>query len=119
MRIKEIIESRGHSKLPKNARYGIPGERIWPELDNSNPYNIYRMLIAMAGSPDSDMQLNGPTGQKMVTLGYTTADEEIAISAGNKLGFKSKQITTSKSEEMPQVNKTSPVPFNSGKIKRK
>ena len=119
MRFREILESLGHSKFPKNARYGIPGARVWPELDNSSPYNMYRMLVAMAGSPNGDMEKSGPTGSNMITFSYTDADEEIAIKAGKELGYTSKELTTHKSEEMPQVNKTSPVPLNSGKTKRK
>ena len=119
MRFKEIIESLGHSKLPKNAIYGIPGARIWPDLDNSSPYNMYRMLVAMAGCPDNDMPKDGPTGPNMVTLSYTQADEEIAIKAGKHMGYTSKELTTKDSTEMPQVNKTSPINANSGKSKRK
>lgn len=120
MRIFEIIsESLGKSKLPKNSRYGIPDARVWPELDNSSPYHAFRFGVAMAGSPEKDMPRDGPTGQKMVTIGYTPEDQEIALSAGRKLGFKSKQLTTKNSEEMPQVNTKSPVNSNSGKTKRK
>ena len=120
MRYSEIIgESRGKGKLPKNSRYGIPSARIWPELDNSSPYHAFRFGVAMAGSPDKDMDREGPTGQKMVTLGYTPEDEEIATSAGRKLGFKSKQLTSKGSKEMPSINRASPVPHNSGKSKRK
>jgi hypothetical protein len=120
MKIFEIIsESQSKSRLPKNSRYGIPGARIWPDLDNSSPYHAFRMGVAMAGSPEKDMPRDGPTQQKMVTLGYTPEDEEIALSAGRKLGFKSKQLTPSGSTEMPSINHTSPVNANSGKSKRK
>ena len=119
MRFSEIVESRGKGKLPKNSRYGIPGAKIWPELDNSSPYHAFRFGVAMAGSPDKDMPKDGPTGQKMVTLSYTPEDEEIAASAGRKLGFKSQQLTPNGSNEMPHINKTSPIPHNSGKSKRK
>ena len=119
MRFKEILESLGHSKLPKNARYGIPGARVWPQLSNGNPYDMYRMLVAMAGCPDNDMPKDGPTGPNMVTISYTDADEEIALKAGKHMGYTSKELTTDGSSEMPQVNKKSPVPLNSGKIKRK
>jgi hypothetical protein len=120
MRIYEIIsESKGKGKLPKNSRYGIPGARIWPDLDNSSPYHAFRMGVAMAGSPEKDMPRDGPTAQKMVTLSYTPEDEEIALSAGRKLGFKSKQLTAKGSTEMPSINHASPVNANSGKSKRK
>ena len=119
MRFREIVESLGKSKLPKNARYSIPGARIWPGLSNGNPYEMYRMLVAMAGCPESDMPKDGPTGPHMVTLSYTTADEEIAIKAGKNMGQTSKELTTNDSSEMPQVNKTSPINANSGKYKRK
>ena len=119
MKISEILESRGKGKLPKNARYGIPGARIWPELDNSSPYHSFRMGVAMAGSPEKDMPRDGPSGQKMVTLAYTPEDEEIALSAGRKLGFKSQKLTSTGSEEMPHVNSKSPIPHNSGAKRKK
>ena len=117
MRFREIVESLGRSKLPKNARYGIPGARIWPELNNGNPYDMYRMLVAMAGCTDNDKPKNGHTGPNMVTLSYTPADEEIAIKAGNNMGYKSKELTPENSDEMPSVNIKSPTNFNSGKRK--
>ena len=119
MRFREILESLGTSKLPKNARYGIPGARVWPQLNNGNPYDMYRMLVAMAGCPDNDMPKDGPTGPNMVTLSYTDADEEIAIKAGKHMGYTSKELTTDGSTEMPSINVKSPVNANSGKIKTK
>ena len=117
MRLFELLdESLGKGKLPKNSRHSIPGARVWPELDNSSPYHMFRMGVAMAGAPDKDMPKDGPSGQKMVTLAYTPEDEEIALSAGRKLGFKSEQLTPQGSTEMQDIiNTKSPVPQNSGK----
>lgn len=105
MRAKEFINE---NKLSDNAANAIPGAKSWPELDNSSPYHGYRFGVALAGSPTENMDRDGPVMQKMVTVSYTDADEEIVNAAGRKMGFKSKNLTTRDSTET-DVNSASPV----------
>ena len=118
MRAKEfIIEDEG---FDASAKAAMPNASVWPDLDNSSPYHAFRFGVALAGSPNKTYPKDGPYGQKMVTLGYTKADQEILDATGRSMGFKSKSLTPSGSSEMPDNHTKSPVPFNSGKhIRRK
>jgi hypothetical protein len=116
MKIKDIIVSEG--KLRKDTRYAMPNMRIHPDLDNSSPYKAYRYGVAMAGAPDQAMDPAGPTGQKMITVGYTEADDAIVQAADKMMNSPSVQITSNGSEEVPYVNSQSPMQ-SQGPIKRK
>lgn len=110
MRASEFInENKGTEKLRKSAISSIPNAQIYPNLDNSNPYHSYRFGMAMAGAPDIDMQKEGPTGQQLVTVGYSSACDEITNSAAKHLGFAHHGITSKGSKETDNIGTTSPV----------
>ena len=110
MKIKEIITERiGTKKLRKTSIKSLPNAEKWPELDNSSPYHAYRFGVALAGAPEHDMDRDGPTGQSMMTVGYTDADEEILNRAGRNLGFKSKKLSSDGSLENDKTNTCTPV----------
>ena len=106
MKINEVIVE---SSLRQGAIDAIPNMRIHPELDNSSPYLAYRYGVAMAGAPNQTMDQLGPVGQKMVTIGYTEADDAIVLATDKIMGTTSRQITTDKSSEMAWINKDSPT----------
>lgn len=106
MKINEVISE---GKLRPAAVDAIPNMRVHPDLDNSSPYKAYRYGVMMAGAPHAIGDTMGPIGQKMVTIGYTTADDEIVQATDKIMGSKSHQITTDKSSEMDWVNTDSPV----------
>lgn len=106
MKIKEIIEE---GKLRIDSYHSLPNTRIHPTLDNSSPYHSYRFGIALAGSPKSKTDRDGPIGQKMTTISYTDADDQIVRHAEKEIGAKGKAITSKKSHEHPDTNTTSPV----------
>jgi hypothetical protein len=110
MRAREFIEeSKGKEKLRKGATASIPGAKIYPELDNSSPYHAYRFGMALAGAPDIDMDKEGPTGQKMITISYSSACDEIVNAAAKHLGFKQNKLTPKGSSETDTVGTVSPV----------
>lgn len=106
MKINEIVTE---SKLRKSADASIPGAKKWNGLDNSSPYHAFRFGIALAGSPDRTMPLDGPFGQKLLTIGYTEADNEIIRATANEFGFSAEQLTPEGSTESESVNNASPV----------
>jgi hypothetical protein len=118
MRASEFItENEGFSDSAKAA---MPNATMWPDLDNSSPYHAFRFGVALAGSPDKTMPKDGPTGQKMVTVAYTQEEQDILKQTGKQMGFKAKHIANPPSQETTDVNKSSPLPHNSGKaIKRR
>jgi hypothetical protein len=112
MRLREIIKETGKAnrkKLTKDALDAIPGALRWDGLDNSSPYHSYRFGVALAGMPDYMMPLDGPVGQKMVTIGYTEADDEILKATGKNLGFSGVVLTPRGSAELDDTNVRSPV----------
>lgn len=106
MKINEIITE---DRLRKDSRYALPNMRVHPQLDNSSPYMSYRFGIALAGAPTQSTDKKGPSGQKLLTIGYTEADDDIVQAAEKMMGIKSIEMTSKQSKEVPLVNKKSPV----------
>jgi len=113
MRAKEFIVREARDMNPKEFRHdamsALPGAHAWPELDNSSGYLAYRFGVAVAGMPDQKMDVAGPTGLKMVTIGYTEADRAILDAAQGLVGTPKVRITSDGSKEMPDVSTVSPV----------
>jgi len=114
MRAKEFIIGEARDYTAQKGMKGdwkgsIPNSHIWPELDNSSGYLAYRFGVACAGMPDQKMDVAGPTGLKMVTIGYTPADQEILDAAANLIGTPKVKLTPDGSKELDDTNITSPV----------
>lgn len=120
MKIRDIIsEGAGLSKLRKGAQTATPDLEVFPQLDNNNnPYLAYRFGVAMAVSPDTHMDREGPIGSEFTTIGYTDADREIIDGAKKLMGVTSNKKSTGKSQESDWVNKQSPMQPK-GPVKRK
>ena len=113
MRAKEFI--REATKYRKSATSAIPGAQSHNDTNN-NPYAMYRLGIAMAGSPDSPGDATGPVpGAMVVTLAYSDADQKIIDQAS---GSTPRQLTPKGSKESDTVYTKSPV-ANLGPVKRK
>jgi hypothetical protein len=108
MRAKDFIYE-AQTKMQDDAVSGIPGAHRWDALDNSSPYHAYRFGVALAGMPDYPMNLEGPVGQKTVTIGYTEADDEIIKATGKHLGFQGLVLTPRGSKELSSTDTKSPV----------
>lgn len=108
MRAHEFIKESS-SKLRKSVRAEIPRMRKHNGLDNSGPYDPWRFSIALAGMPDYPMPHDGPVGQKLVTVSYSKADQEIIDATEKLMGASGEDITTPGSQESDTVNKKSPV----------
>lgn len=106
MKIRDLLDE---GKLRKGAINAIPGAHIYPDLDNSNPYHSYRFGVAMAGMPEFPTDRDGPSGQHMVTIGYSKACDEITGAAAKHLGFSRNTLTPKGSKETDTVGKMSPV----------
>lgn len=123
MKINEIItesnESTGLSKLRKGAQVATPDLEVFPQLNNNNnPYLAYRFGVAMAVSPDTHMDREGPIGSDLSTIGYTDADREIIDGAKKLMGVYSDKKSSGKSRESDWVNTKSPMEPK-GPVKRK
>lgn len=112
MKIHDIVvEGRNRKPLRRSARLALPNLTQYDILDNnSNPYLAYRFGVAMATSPEGDMDKKGPIGSNFNTIDYSDADAEIRRGAEKIMGIKSSRSTGKGSEEMSQINKNSPIP---------
>lgn len=105
-----IAESAKKKKLRKSARAAIPGMRTIPALNNNNdPYLAYRFGVALATSPDGDMDKETDIGSNFTMIDYSEADGNIRNHAEKVMGVKSKKETSNGSSELDVINKTSPV----------
>jgi len=117
--LDSMFTDRFHASLKEavlraDTQHAMPNMRVHPDLDNSSPYKAYRYGVAMAGAPSQDFDPNGPIGQKMITVGYTEADDNIVRGADKIMKSRSKAITSKGSKELEDTNTTSPI----AKVKR-
>jgi len=117
--INEAADYSGAKGMSQQALTTIPNAHIYPELDNSSGYLAYRFGVALAGMPDKKMAKASPTGLKMVTISYTPAEEEILNATAAYFNTPKLQLTPEESSEPNYVNHASPVPQNSGKMRKK
>ena len=125
MRAKEFIAEG--SLLQDEVAAALPMTYTIPALQNQDPYKQYRFGIAIAkakGQKDSKQQITAasPWGENLVVVGFGNTVDQYIDDALRAIGLSpsdKKLITTPDSEESKTVNKTSPVPQNSGKNKRR
>jgi hypothetical protein len=113
MRAKEFIpEGQERKALRKGVAQSISNLTVYDQLDNNNnPYLAYRFGIALAGSPDDDMDKRGAIGSDFVMADYTDADTKIRKGAEKVMGVRSTKSTGKGSHELDDtiINKTSVV----------
>jgi hypothetical protein len=118
MKINEIITENidadhgDRDQIPDSHIAATPGMKIHPGLDNSSPYAQWRFAANfLPGSPNFDHEPSkeGPIGQKLITVAYTKADEDIIDAAEKKFGARSHRISPNGSSEDTTVQRNSPV----------
>jgi hypothetical protein len=110
VRAKEFInEALGSQNMSKDQVSSIPNAHYFPDLDNSSGYKAYRFGVALAGMPDYPMNLDGSTGLKMVSIGYSEADDIIIDSTSKLFGAQKIRLTPRGSNEPADTNTVSPV----------
>lgn len=100
-----------HSKFPEEHSGPMTGITRYDGLDNSNPYKMWRFMVAAAGHPDAEypMSSDSPTGQKMTSLAYTKADQEILDATSRAMGEVGTPLSDMASTEPSFINTQSPV----------
>ena len=114
MKIKEILSEGGTGSLTTAVARAMPTTWELPALPNQDAYLQYRMGLALAGARSGEgMPTQSAFGENMSIIGYTPEDDETVRLALKKMGKKfakgAKSIATAKSEEAPDVNKSSPL----------
>ena len=108
MRAREFVnESLGSSNMKRDHVTSIPNAHFFPDLDNSSGYKAYRFGLALAGIPHIKVEKEGPTGQKMVTVAYTPAENEMLDVAAGYFNTAKVELTPQGSTETDDVNKNS------------
>lgn len=100
-----------HSNFPEEHSAPMTGMKRYEKMDNSNPYQMWRFIVAAAGQPNAEHPLSkeSPTGQKMTTLAYTKADQDILDATAAAMGEPGTMLSSLESTEPSGINKTSPV----------
>jgi hypothetical protein len=115
MKIKEILSEGGTGSLAPAVARAMPTTWELPGLPNQDPYLQYRMGLAMANArSDEPFNEQSAFGENMSIVGYTDADDETVKLALKRMGAPysdgAHSISTRKSEEATDVNKSSPTP---------
>ena len=115
MRAREFV-TEDQSRFHDYQLGPMTGMKKYPGIDNSNPYHMWRFIVAAAGQghnpndttePARDLELDGPIGQKLNTITYSSADKEILDATATSLGLEVQEISTQPSEEPKFVQNTS------------
>jgi hypothetical protein len=113
MRAKEFIpEGKNRKSLRKGVAQSMNNLTTYDQLDNNNnPYLAYRFGIALAGSPNEDMDKKGAIGSDFVMADYTDADTVIRKGAERVMGISSTTSSGKGSKELDGkiINKNSVV----------
>jgi hypothetical protein len=123
--IAEDVPGANPSDLQPDVVAAIKGAISMPAISmnksNGSSYMQYRFGLAMAGAPDYPTKASGAFSGDPLLSTYTDAEIDIINAAAKMVGATPmKKLSSNRSEELSNTNKTSPVPQNSGKhIKRK
>ena len=128
MRMYEILSEDAPGANLKDAPEGvadaIKGAVSMPGISmnksNGSSYLQYRFGLAMSGAPDYPTKAAGAFSGDPLLSTYTDAEIDIINAAAKMVGAGPvKKLNSNRSEELSNVNKVSPVPQNSGKIRKK
>lgn len=114
MKINEILTEGGTGSLTTGVARAMPTTWELPNLNNQDPYLQYRMGLALANArAGQHLDTESAFGENMSIVGYTEADNETVKLALKQIGSKyakgARSISTTKSEEAPDVNTSSPT----------
>lgn len=116
MKINEILTEGGTGSLTPAVARAIPDVTVLPDLKNTDPYMQYRMGLALAAARANEagevsFEETSAWGENMSVVSYTPEDQEtldlaLKLMPGVNADYR---ISTIKSEEAPDVQKTSPM----------
>ena len=107
-----------HSRTQDANEYGSHRDKLNPEaalvmrgaigVANENPYDLYRLGIAIAGG-DRNIPGTDALGQTGLILPFSEQEHAVINSHIKRQGLKAEKLSTHGSEEPLQNNKVSPV----------
>jgi len=118
MKIRDIIVENNTTPNKHTVKRSIPKILTFPHLTNTDPYVQYRFGLALAAAAaehgrnsEDHYEKDSEFGEKLIIAPFTSEEENI-IKLAQKLygaGSESEQISTSHSEEQPDITISSPV----------
>ena len=112
MRAQEFVIEGGMKKISNNHKSAMKNVTTFPDqnMSTGSAYKGWRFGLAMAGAPDYPTKADNYIGGDPLVSPYTEAEMEIINYAAQQVGDGSKQTwSNSRSKEMDNVNKVSPV----------
>lgn len=114
MKVFEIINESGMKKIDSTQKAAMKNASTLPALNQStgSAYMNYRMGVALAGAPDypTKMEADNWIGGDPLLSTYTDEEFEMIKKAAKQVGAGTIQNWSGKrSQEVADVNKTSPV----------
>jgi hypothetical protein len=107
MRLTDLYNSKKIAKLPAHTEYVLPNAMAMPTMNSY--YDHYRYLVALAGYPDFYIPTMGPIQDHPLSIAYTDTELEMIKTALKSMGKEYITISSSKSQEPPDIHKVSPV----------
>ena len=112
MRAHEFITEGGMQKMSDDQKAAMQNVSTFPSLNMStgSAYMNYRFGLAMAGAPDYPTKADNFIAGDPLLSTYTEAEMEIINMAAQQVGAGTPQKwSNSRSQEMANVQKTSPI----------
>ena len=127
MRMWELFEDVPGADLndaPDDVEAAIKGAISMPAISmnksNGSSYLQYRFGLALAGAPDYPTKAAGAFSGDPLLSTYTDAELEIINAAAKMVGAGPvNKVSNNRSEELSNTNTVSPVPQNSGKMRKR
>ena len=122
--IAEDVPGADLTDAPDDVSAAIKGAVSMPAISmnksNGSSYLQYRFGLAMAGAPDYPTKAAGAFSGDPLLSTYTDAEIDIINAAAKMVGAGPvKKLSSNRSEELSNTNKISPVPQNSGKMRKR
>jgi hypothetical protein len=122
MKIRDLLSESRTGSLQDDVAEAMPAAYVFPTLQNTDPYSQYRFGLAVAmarrqNDPDlyniNTKEEFAPTsawGENLVVVTYEQGEDARTLELAAKLmGVSKRQISSTKSQETPDVYTQSPT----------
>lgn len=98
---------KGTMSLPANFRHSMPSTNSFEDMDMY--YEFYRFVVALAGSPETNVPDNAHMRDVPIAVAYTKAEHDMIQRTAKRLGFAPTELAYEGSKELPDTYTVSPV----------
>ena len=118
MRAREFLSERKKVDTHPEHKSTMPASMVYPDMDPGYDYYRFMNVVACNGHHDAPHDHNHFRDHPFASA-YTDQERDMLDKSLRGLGHKVKWLTKEKGKEPDSVNKSSPVPHNSGVRKKK